>query len=158
MGSIIKLGATLAALGTVSLVAYLSGRYWVTRRRERQMIRAREDFLRRREWLEAQFLTAASARGLPRGLNWANCDFANPVAFARDRKNGELTALVAVTIWFTATEGGEMEDVEAVADAKSATAVFRHDGHQWTTEGRAVFNLNPKETIKFYQGELETVD
>jgi hypothetical protein len=87
-----------------------------------------------------------------------DCDFDRPVSFARDRKTGELTALVAVTIRFAAIEGGGMEEVEAVADAKSATAVFRYDGTKWTTQGRAIFNLNPIETIEFYQSELETVD
>ena len=124
----------------------------------RSRARARQEFLLRREWLEAKFLEAAAALGLPRGLEWVDCDFDSPVSFARDRKTGELTALVAVTIRFAAIEGGGMEDVEAVGDAKSATAVFRHDGTKWTTQGRAIFNLNPLEAIEFYHSELETVD
>ena len=89
---------------------------------------------------------------------WVDCEFDSPVSFARDRKSGELTALVAVAIRFRAIEGGGMEDVEAVAETKAATAVFRHDGQQWFTEGRVIFNLNPVETIERFQSELETAD
>ncbi len=153
-----KWAAALGALGTSALLAFWSARYWMARRREAQQARARQEFLLRREWLEAKFLEAAAALGLPRGLEWVDCDFESPVSFARDRKTGELTALVAVTIRFAAIEGGGMEDVEAVGDAKSATAVFRHDGTKWTTQGRAIFNLNPVEAIEFYHSELETVD
>ena len=158
MGSMAKLGACLAALGAVVALAFRGGRSWAMRRREAQQLRARQEFLLRREWLEAKFLEIASARGLPRGLAWVDCDFESPVSFARDRRSGELTALVAVAIRFEAIEGGGMEDVEAVAQRKAATAVFRHDGKQWTTDGRAIFNLNPVETIARFQSELETAD
>jgi hypothetical protein len=108
--------------------------------------------------LEAKFLQVAGRRGTPRGLEWIDCDFDDAVSFARDRRSGELTALVAVAIRFHAVEGGGMEDVEAVGNQKAATAVFRHRGDEWTTEGRAVFNLNPRETIEHYQHELERVE
>ena len=158
MGSIAKIGACLAALGAVAALAFRGGRSWAMRRREAQQLRARQEFLLRREWLEAKFLEIASARGLPRGLAWVECDVESPVSFARDRKSGELTALVAVAIRFEAIEGGGMEDVEAVAQTKAATAVFRHDGKRWTTDGRAIFNLNPVEAIARFQSELETTD
>lgn len=131
---------------------------WQERRRELAWNRRRADFFRRREWLEAGFLQAAGRRGTPRGLEWVDCDFDNAVAFARDRRTGELTALVACAIQFRAVEGGGMEDVEAVGNRKAATAVFRHHEGQWTTDGRAVFNLNPSETIAHYQHELERVE
>ena len=51
-----------------------------------------------------------------------------------------------------------MEDVEAVAHQKAATALFRYHDHQWTTEGRAIFNLNPLEAIEYYHQELERVE
>ena len=147
-----------AVLAVVLVIGGLAWPAWRQRRSATRLAQAREQFHLRREWLEAKFLEAASALGLPRGLEWVDCDFDSPVSFARDRKTGELTALVAVTIRFAALEGGGMEDVEAVGDAKSATAVFRHDGTKWTTQGRAIFNLNPVEAIEFYHSELETVD
>ena len=119
---------------------------------------ARELFHRRREWLEARFVTLAEESGKPRGLRWANCDFEDDVAFARDRGTGRLRALVGVTIKFEAIEGGGMEDVEAVDNLKAATVVFRLDGPDWEPDGRAYFNLSPSQTIEHYQHELETVD
>ena len=69
-----------------------------------------------RERLEAKFFQLAAASGRPRGLEWTGCDFDDDVVYARDRRSGELCALVAVTIRFEAQEGGGMEDVEAVSD------------------------------------------
>ena len=150
------------AIGLACLVGLTIGialvQRFVERRREFEWTQRRGEFFRRREWLEAKFLKAAGERGTPRGLEWVDCDFDNAVAFARDRRSGELTALVAVAIQFQALEGGGMEDVEAVADRKAATAVFQHRGDEWVTDGRAVFNLNPRETIEHYQQDLELVE
>ncbi len=119
--------------------------------------KARREFHRSRERLEAKFLQLASASGRPRGLRWLDCEFENDVTYARDRQNGELTALVAVTISFEAIEGGGMEHVEAVSNLRAATAVFRLSQGQWATDGRAIFNLNPTEAIDFYKGSLVMV-
>jgi len=127
-------------------------------RRRARLERAREEFHRRREWLEAHFWKQAAASGRPRGLAWVECEFADEVSFARDRIQGHLHALVAVTISFEAVAGGGMEDVPAVKDQRAATAVFRYVGHQWQTEGRTVFNLNPAETIRHFRHELEVVE
>ena len=125
------------------------------RRRRHEFERACQLFFRRREWIEARFLTMASNSGKPRGLEWANCDFENAVSFARDKNTGELCALVGVTISFEATIGGDMEDVEAVSNLRDATSVFRFEDDAWVTDGRAVFNLNPIETIRHFGHELE---
>ena len=128
--------------------------YWAMRELER----VRNIFYRRREWAEAKFLTLASESGKPRGLAWVQCEFDNGVSFARDRESGDLRALVAVTISFEAIEGGGMEDNPNVGNLRAATAVFRFDGNDWTTDGRAIFNLNPLQAIEHFQHELETVD
>jgi hypothetical protein len=119
---------------------------------------ARKTFHLRREWLEADFLTRATSTGKPRGLRWADCDFDDDVAFARDRKTGRYRALVGVTIRFEAIAGGGMEDVEAVDNLKAATVVFRLDGPHWEADSRARFNLSPTQTIEHYHHELETVE
>jgi hypothetical protein len=119
---------------------------------------ARATFHRRREWLEARFLTLAAQSGKPRGLRWVDCEFENDVAFARDRKTHHFRALVGVAIQFEAVEGGDMEHVEAVANRKAATVVFRLDGPEWEVDGRALFNLNPAQTIEQFQHELEVVE
>jgi hypothetical protein len=125
--------------------------------RERELQRARREFHRQRERLEARFLTLAAATGKPRGLRWADCDFDDAVAYARDRHSGELSAFVAATIAFEAVPGGGMEDVEAVGNLRAGTAVFLYRRRHWTTEGRAVFNLNPTEAIEYYHERFELV-
>jgi hypothetical protein len=127
------------------------------RKREAQVARARQDFHRVRERLEAKFLQLASESGKPRGLEWTNCDFENEVVYARDRRTGELSAFVGVTISFEAVAGGGMEDVEAVGNLRAATAVFRIDHGHWATDGRAIFNLNPTEAVRHFQNELELI-
>ena len=117
--------------------------------------RALRDFVRRRERLEADFFRAAAESGKPRGLAWKQCAFQQGILLARDRANGELVGLVGVTIGFEAIEGGGMEDVEAVGNLRAATAVFTHNGIEWTTQGRAVFNLEPVEVLSRYRGSLD---
>lgn len=145
--------AIAGILGIVFVLVWPSLR---NRRQTRHLLRARERFQRRREWLEARFMTLVERSGKPRGLRWVNCDFDDEVAFARDRSTGRLRALVGVTIQFEAIEGGGMEDVEAVGNLRAATVVFRLDGPEWETDGRALFNLSPSQTIEHQA--LETVD
>jgi hypothetical protein len=112
-------------------------------------------FRQQRERLELAFFTAAAASGKPRGLRWANCEWDNDVAYARERSTGRLAALVAVTISFEAIEGGDMEGVAAVGNLRNASAVFFLDGGRWRTTGRAIFNLNPVEAIEHFKGQYE---
>jgi len=154
------------ALGiAVLLVGTLAAAALVARQRTGPVVRpvlqvseesSRDEFHIRREMLEAKLLTLAAASGKPRGLAWTDCDFEDDVSFARARESRELQALVAVTIRFEAVEGGGMEDNPNVAHLRAATAVFRFHQGQWVTDGRAIFNLNPAEAIRYYQ--LETAD
>ncbi|HEV3417425.1 MAG TPA: hypothetical protein VG056_11440 [Pirellulales bacterium] len=148
------LGAGLVAGSIVALVVWRPIR---AARREKLLARARRDFHRQREQLEARFLTRASACGKPRGLRWSDCNFEDDVTYARDRRSKRLSAFVAVTIRFEAIEGGGMEENENVRNLRAATAVFDYDRSRWTTDGRAIFNLNPAEAIQFYQANLELV-
>lgn len=119
--------------------------------------RYRSAFHLQRERLEAKFFELAGNSGKPRGLRWTDCAFDDDVTYARHRHTGELCAFVAVTIAFEAVEGGGMEEVEAVGNLRSATAVFRLDRGRWQTDGRAIFNLNPAEAIVYYQDNLVLV-
>jgi hypothetical protein len=121
------------------------------------LARARRDFHRQRERLEARSFTLAARSGKPRGLEWVRCDFEDDVIYARHRQSGELSAFVEVTIGFEAIEGGGMEEVAAVSNARAATAVFRVEHGVWATDGRALFNLTPSEAVDFYQDNLELV-
>jgi len=145
--------------GVATAASYFFG--WLpmrARQREQRLARARKDFHLRREQLEARFLTRASNSGKPRGLRWVDCDFDNEVTYARDKRTGQLSAFVGVTISFEAIDGGGMEHVEAVGNLRAATAVFNLDEKMvWNTDGRAIFNLNPVEAVQYYQANLELV-
>jgi hypothetical protein len=119
--------------------------------------RALAQMKRHRDAYRGQFLTAAAASGKPRGLAWKNIEFNDQFLLARDRANGQLVGLVGATISFEAIAGGGMEDVEAVGNLRAATAVFTHDGGDWTTLGRAVFNLEPREVLERYRDSLEPI-
>lgn len=152
-------GTALAVFGgAVLAVGGWLYKQHLRRLRDAEMARWRGAFFRRREWLEAAFHKTASSRGTPRGLTWQDCDFEDQVVFARDRRSGEPAALVGMTIQFAAIPGGAMEEVEAVANRKMATALFRYQNGEWVTEGRAIFNLNPVEAIDFYRSELEMIE
>ncbi len=121
---------------------------------------ARDKFFQSRETLEVEFIQRAGERGIPRGLLWVNCDFEQEVHFVQNQGVGQLQALVEVTISFEAEPGGDMEGVEAVGNLRAATAVFFTDARSpgdWTTDGRAIFNLNPQQAIERFQDELTVV-
>jgi len=147
--------ALLAVAAIVGLV--LAWKFLRARRHQQAFSRAREDFHRVRERLEAQFHRLAASSGKPRGLEWVDCEFADEVAYARDRQSGELAAFVGVAIRFAAIEGGDMEDVEAVSNIRSATAVFLRRDQKWITEGRAIFNLSPPQAIERFGRTMEPV-
>src|SRR5262245_61306795 len=111
----------------------------------RRVERVLRDFVRDRDEIQAAFLKAAAATGKPRGLVWKQSAFQDGVTLAHDRATHEIVGLVPVTISFEAIEGGGMEDVEAVANLRAATAVLIWKNGLWTTQGRAVFNLEPHE-------------
>jgi hypothetical protein len=150
----------LAGLALVAavVIGVAVARRQIASRRLRQFIDAKQQFRRLREQLEAKFLQRAGLTGKPRGLRWADCEFEDDVTYARDRQTGRLSAFVAVCIKFEAIEGGGMEEVEAVANHKYGTAVFHWDPKQhWTTEGRAIFNLAPREAMRRFEGTLDPV-
>jgi len=117
--------------------------------------RARESFRLQREGLESRFVEAARASGKPRGLSWKDCQFSSEVEFVRDKANGDIAALVGVTIAFEAVEGSDMEGNPNVANLRNASAVFYfHKGH-WNTVGKTVFNMNPAEAIEHFKNHYE---
>ena len=116
--------------------------------------RAIREFAAERDDLCGHFLRTAAASGKPRGLRWTGCELSGSPLFAVDDATGELIALIAATISFAAIEGGGMEEVEAVGNLRSATAVFMHRGEGWMTDGRVIFNLEPAEALAKFQGTL----
>lgn len=150
---IVGIGSTVAAaFGAVRLARRLRKNH-----RSAQLVAARKAFHPRREVLELKFVEMASANA-PRGLQWADCEFDNDVAYARDPQSGELVAFVSVTIQFRAIEGGGMEEVEAVSNLRAATAVFHYRKGQWRTEGRTIMNMGPDVAIDRFRLEMVARD
>jgi len=125
--------------------------------REIQAERALELFALQRERLEAKFIDAAALSGKPRGLRWKNCDWDGPVAFARERRTGQLAALAGVTIQFEAVEGSDMEGLPAVSTLRDASAVFFFHRGQWHTVGKTIFNMTPAMAIEHFKNQYEPV-
>ena len=151
-------------VGFVVFVVLGGGLSWIVGRsrpaapRPAELSRAKQVFARRREWLEAEFFTRASTSGKPRGLLWSDCDFGDGVTWARQRGSGQWYALVGVTVQFEAIPGGGMEDNPNVGNLRTGTALFRFTDGEWTTDGQVRFNLDPVQTIRHFQGELEAVE
>ena len=140
------------------IVAVVAGAAW--RKARAAQLRARAK-LARLELAEAgaelaeTFRAAAAATGMPRGLLWKAVELHQPRLVALERTTRELFGLAAVEIRFEAVAGGAMEDVEAVGNVRSATAVFVYRNGRWTTDGRTVFNLDPRQTLERYAETLE---
>ena len=149
----------LTILATLALgaAAWLLGAAWRRAASLRNIAAARAEFSAHRHRLQEDFRAAANVTGKPRGLVWKRCEFQNGLVLARDRATGELLGLVGATISFEAVPGGGMEEVEAVGNLRAATAVLTWTGHDWTTAGRAVFNLEPREVLDRYRDSLEPV-
>lgn len=125
--------------------------------REIRAEKARELFHLQRERLEAKFFDLASGSGKPRGLRWVDCDWEDPVTYVRDRRTGEIAALVGITVRFEAIEGGGMEDNPNVSNLRDATAVFHYQRGHWMTAGRVLFNMNPNGALTRYHDQFELV-
>ncbi|MEA1949830.1 MAG: hypothetical protein U9N87_00480 [Planctomycetota bacterium] len=148
--------------------------------RRNRFIEACRSFHWQREHLEARFVHISQLHCKPGSPRWADCDFSDDVSYVRNRYTGELSAFVAVTILLDVPQ--VMHDEESMQDddivygdgysyddecehntmdlgttVREATAVFRFGRERWETDGRAVFNLSPSETIRFYQHDLEVV-
>jgi len=145
-------------VGLVVTAGLLTALFWRRLRafgKDVQGERAQEMFKLQREHLEAEFLRAAAASGKPRGLRWSECQWEDHIEFVRERRTGQIAALVGVTIRFEAVEGGDMEGLPAVGNLRNASAVFFFHRGQWHTVGKAVFNLNPDEAVSHFKSQYE---
>lgn len=147
----------LLAAAVVVLALVLFWRPMRSLGREIQVERAGELFRLQRERLEAVFQRTATESGKPRGLRWVDVDWEREVIYAREKRSGQLAALVAITIRFEAVEGSDMEGLPAVGNLRNASAVFFFHGGQWHTVGKAIFNMNPDEAIQHFRNQYERV-
>jgi hypothetical protein len=167
-----QIGAIVAALA-FALIGGLLLRTPLRRAwRKPRFEEARRRFHWQREHLEAKFLQLSQTGARRATPRWADCEFDDDVAYVRNRFTGELSAFVAVNIALEnpadcprQAQAGESLEGNASSGAsfdlagnlRAATAVFRFDRDHWETDGRAIFNLSPSETIRFYQHDLEMI-
>ncbi|MCE9534031.1 MAG: hypothetical protein K8T89_23345 [Planctomycetes bacterium] len=130
---------------------------WILRRmwREMQAERARELFRLQHERFEKHFFERAAASGVPRGLRWINCVFSNEMEFVRERATRQIAVLVGVTVEFAAIEGGDMEGLPAVPLPRHGSAVLLFERGEWTSAGRVIFNLAPREVVERFAIDYE---
>jgi len=134
---------------------------WAARRVQRsarstRLVCALRGFRLQREHLEARFVQVASASGRPREREWVDVQFEDEVTLARNRVSGQLHALVGMSVQFSSSQDAFDNPYET--EFCEATAVFYLDGQRWMTDGRAVFNLSPLETVYRFQHEMELLD
>jgi hypothetical protein len=122
-----------------------------------RLVQARRRFHAERERLEAKFIQLAAAGAKSDAIRWADCAFADDVAYVRDRTTGELSAFVAVTIAAEGTDGPRQSAADEIGNLQAGTAVFRFDRDHWVTDGHAILNLSPNEAVHYYRNDLEVV-
>jgi hypothetical protein len=142
--------AVICLIGLILLIVRLSASHV-------SVPEARRMFEQQVEQLQSSFFLAAASTGKPRGLTWKSCEFGSELEMARDKKSGELLALLPLTIAFDAIPGSDMEGLPAVGNLRLATAVFVLRKRYWTTDGRAVFNMNPVETLRHFHNRYEPI-
>jgi len=120
-----------------------------------QVERARELFRLQHERFEEMLMTAAGRTGKPRGLAWVGCEIVGDAVLARDAAARGIVALVPVVVRFEPVPGSDMEDVPAAKEPRRATAVYAFVGGQWHTDGRVVFNLDPRQAAAHFEGQLQ---
>jgi hypothetical protein len=139
----------------------LAAAYWWRPRRRAlraaRLVQAKRRFHFQREGLEAKFIQLAATHAKPDAPRWADCSFADDVAYVRNRTTGELSAFVAVTVAVEDIDRSGYGSADAVGNLQAGTAVFRFDHDHWVTEGRAILNLSPSEAVRYYRDDLEII-
>jgi hypothetical protein len=144
----------------VVIVLLTAALLWRPRRKTARTVRlvqAKRRFHAQREWLEARFIQLASAHEGPNAPRWADCTFADDVAYVRNRTTGELSAFVAVTIASEELPHLNPDVGNAIGNLQAGTAVFRLDQDHWVTDGRAILNLSPSEAVRRCGEDLELI-
>jgi hypothetical protein len=144
--------AIIAVVLAAAYLALAAAYLWRPRRKVSRIVRlaeARRRFHAQRERLEAKFVQIAAAREKSHSAGWADCSFADDVAYVRNRATGELSAFVAVTVG--------PEEGASSPHGPAGTAVFRFDQDHWEPAGRVFLNLSPSEAVRHYGDDFEIV-
>ncbi len=102
--------------------------------------RARESFRRRREWLEARFVSAVLRADEEEGRRWEDARWQDEVSWARDRQTRRFLALVGVHF------DPRLRDDEPLN--RHATAVFEFHKGRWLAEGKRFDQVAPAEALR----------
>ena len=149
------LGAFVALILFRFLLVYFSKEQQLTSKKSQAIL---AKFEQETKQLCRLFFETASKTGMPRGLNWKECqqDFST-TRYAYDSNSHEILAMVEATISFTAIKGGMMEEAEAVSNLRAGTAIYVYRAQGWTTSGRAIFNLDPAETLQHFGNKYQEI-
>jgi len=148
-------------IATISVgTVFYFGRAWRRAHRasevERRCAVAKFDFRLQRERLEAEFLRIAKERPDAGDWLWDGARFGDAATLARHRYTGELTAYIDVAVEPTCSEVSP--ELPHKPCWKFATVVFRFENGRWMTDGLAILNLSPIETVRLHQRELELIE
>ena len=148
-------------LALVAIVLAAAATYWWRPQRVGpravRLVHAKRRFHFQRERLEAKFIQLAAAQASGDAPRWADCTFADDVAYVRDRTTGELSAFVPMAVATDNLDHSLSGTADAVGNLQAGTAVFRFDRDHWETDGRAILNLSPVEAVHFEGNRLEIV-
>jgi len=147
-------------VGGVALLGVAAATVWRplrTRWLEGQFRRARRDFHRQRERLEAKFVYLAASETQAEASLWEQCQFDDDVTYVRNRATRELAAFAAFSLGIDMYDIRPSGSYDLSGNLRAGTAVFRFDGRRWDTDGHPILNLSPFEAIRFYQDDLEMV-
>jgi hypothetical protein len=147
----------LLGLVVFALLAVWLRRPLRTAAREARFSHARKGFHQQRERLEAKFLRLAAAQPGPDNLHWTDGDFEDSVVYVRNRRSGELLALVGVTMVLEGVGQPPASASDLLGNLRGGTAIFRFDGDHWETDGRVILNRSPSEAVRLYHNGLEVV-
>jgi hypothetical protein len=146
------IAAAVVAATVVLLTAALAP-LW--RRRGRlQLRRLLQRFLWQREQLEARFYDLAR-KNAPDPHAWDSIEFGSAVSFVRDRSTGRISALMEITL--TPSDRTPSDPTASAAGEIHATATFLAVRGRWTTDGRVLYNVSPRQALRLYPDRFEAL-
>ncbi|MGB9688917.1 hypothetical protein [Thermogutta sp.] len=112
--------------------------------------RARREFHRQRESLEAKLVRQIAVPVVAGELEWVDCEFDDEVLYLRERGGQRFAAVVLVTLgteseWLPATEESQ----------RCGVAIFRFDKDHWTVDPKVYMNLTPEDVVRQFSGTME---
>ena len=142
MGYVIWVGILPASLYLAWLIMRRPVRNFAE---EMHVDRARDQFRKQREWLEARFLTALAKVDPVEQVRWEDAHWHDEVLWARDRQTRVFMAMIGVHFDSHAfDEFGELHP-------RHATALFEYRKGIWIAEGKRLDEIQPDEAVLHHQ-------